>query len=261
MQREASIDDQIRVCTAHLERDGRSVVETYADHAVSGATALRSGYQALLADARAKRFDLVIAESLDRFSRDQEHIAAFYKLMSFAGIAVVTLAEGTITELHVGLKGTMSALFLKDLAQKTHRGLEGRVRAGRSAGGLSYGYRVQGATRADGAPSNGLRAVEESEAEVVRRIFTDYAGGLSPRTIARAEQRQRSGSASWEMDRVAPPWERHPRNRDPPQSPLCRRARVEPPALRQGSDDQQASCPTQSSRLLDHRACAFAADH
>ena len=56
-----------------------------------------------------------------RFSRDQEHIAAFYKLMSFAGIALVTLAEGTITELRVGLKGTMSALFLKDLAKKSKR--------------------------------------------------------------------------------------------------------------------------------------------
>ena len=68
MQREASIDDQIGVCTAHLERDGWSVVETYADHVVSSASALRPGYQALLGDARAKRFDLVIAESLDRFS-------------------------------------------------------------------------------------------------------------------------------------------------------------------------------------------------
>jgi hypothetical protein len=30
----------------------------------------------------------------------------------------VTLAEGDITHLHVGLKGTMDALFLKDLADK-----------------------------------------------------------------------------------------------------------------------------------------------
>jgi predicted site-specific integrase-resolvase len=110
-QREASIDDQIRVCTAYLARDGKSVVETYADYAVSGATTLRPGYQALLRDARARRFDVVIAESLDLFNRDQEHIAAFYKHMTFAGVSIVTLAEGTITELHVGLKGTMSALF------------------------------------------------------------------------------------------------------------------------------------------------------
>jgi site-specific DNA recombinase len=46
------------------------------------------------------------------------------------------VAEGLITELHAGLKGTMNALYLKDLAQKIHRGLEGRVRSGMSAGGI-----------------------------------------------------------------------------------------------------------------------------
>jgi len=77
MQSQASIEDQIRVCTAYIERNGWSLVETYADYAISGATALRPGYQTLLSDARGKRFELVIAESLDRFSRDQEHIASF----------------------------------------------------------------------------------------------------------------------------------------------------------------------------------------
>ena len=31
---------------------------------------------------------------------------------------IVTLAEGDITHLHIGFKGTMNALFLKDLAEK-----------------------------------------------------------------------------------------------------------------------------------------------
>ena len=34
----------------------------------------------------------------------------------------------------------MNALFLTDLAAKTHRGLRGRVGKGRSGGGLCYGY-------------------------------------------------------------------------------------------------------------------------
>lgn len=55
---------------------------------------------------------------------------------------IVTLAEGEISELHVGLKGTMNQLFLKDLAAKTRRGLRGRVEAGLSGGGNSYGYDV-----------------------------------------------------------------------------------------------------------------------
>ncbi|MGY4315393.1 hypothetical protein ACVWW1_004720 [Bradyrhizobium sp. JR3.5] len=35
--------------------------------------------------------------------------------MAFAGVPIVTLSEGDVTHLHVGLKGTMNALFLKDL--------------------------------------------------------------------------------------------------------------------------------------------------
>jgi DNA invertase Pin-like site-specific DNA recombinase len=88
---------------------------------------------------RAGSIDVVLTESLDRISRDQEHIAAFYKQASFARISIVTLAEGEVSELHVGLKGTMGALYLKDLAQKTKRGMEGRIRAGRSVGVAPFG--------------------------------------------------------------------------------------------------------------------------
>jgi hypothetical protein len=84
----------------------------------------------------------------------------------------------------------MSVLYLKDLAQKTRRGLEGRVRKGRSAGGVSYGYDVVRSTGTDGAPSNGERAINPGEAEVVRRIFTTFAEGKSPRAIAAGLNRE-----------------------------------------------------------------------
>jgi len=91
--------------------------------------------------------------------------------MSFAGIRIVTLAEGEISELHIGLKGTMNALFLKDLADKTRRGLRGRVELGRSGGGLCYGYTiVENGER-------GGREILQAEAAVVRRIFADFAAG------------------------------------------------------------------------------------
>src|SRR5215211_199547 len=145
---------------------------------MSGASHLRPGYQKLLESARNGDFDIVLAEALDRISRDQEHVASFFKLMSFAGIRIVTLAEGEITELHVGLKGTMNALFLKDLADKTRRGLRGRVEQGRSGGGLCYGYTI-----VDNGERGG-REVCQAEAAVVCRIFADCAAGKSPRRIA-----------------------------------------------------------------------------
>jgi site-specific DNA recombinase len=184
LQREASIDDQVRVCRQRIKKEGWKLGATYSDAASSGASRLRPGYQKLLEDARAGAFDVVVAEALDRLSRDQEDVAALYKRLSFAGIKMVTLAEGEISELHVGLKGTMNALFLKDLAAKTHRGLEGRVREGRSGGGLSYGYDIVREQDLRGEPVRGGRRINDTQASIVRRIFQEFITGKSPRAIA-----------------------------------------------------------------------------
>lgn len=103
-----------------------------------------------------------MAEALDRLSRDQEDIAALFKRLRFAGVRIGTLSEGTVDELHVGLKGTMNALFLRDLAAKIKRGQIGRIVNGYSAGGLSYGYRVVKNLDERGEPIRGLREVDEN---------------------------------------------------------------------------------------------------
>jgi DNA invertase Pin-like site-specific DNA recombinase len=136
-QRDASIADQFRVCRAYAEKQGWRVVEEYSDHAISGASLLRAGVQALITDALRGRFQVVLAEAMDRLSRDQEDIAGVFKRMAYANVKIVTLSEGEVTHLHVGLKGTMNALFLKDLADKTRRGQRGRVALGKSGGGNS----------------------------------------------------------------------------------------------------------------------------
>ncbi len=184
LQRDASIEDQIRLCQERAAREGWNVVEQHADRGISGASLLRPGIQAIMQGAQRRIFDLVLAESLDRMSRDQEDIAALYKRLRFAGVRIITLSEGEVSELHIGLKGTMGALYLKDLADKTRRGLRGRVEQGRSGGGNCYGYDV--VTRFDEAGNldRGERRINDTEAQVVRRIFADYAAGLSPRAIA-----------------------------------------------------------------------------
>jgi len=185
-QREASIEDQLRICREQAKREKWKIVGTYKDAGISGASMiLRPGIQALLQDAQAGQFDIVLAEALDRISRDQADVATFYKHLKFAGVPIVTLSEGEISELHVGLKGTMNALFLKDLAAKTHRGIRGRVEEGKSGGGLCYGYNVIKQLDARGDPIRGDREINEAEANVVRRIFREFAAGVGPRTIAR----------------------------------------------------------------------------
>lgn len=189
LQRAASIEDQLRLCAARAERDGWTVVGTFADAAISGATMLRPGYQALLAAMRAGEVDIVLAESLDRISRDLEHVAAFHKAAMFCRVRIITLSEGEVSDLHVGLKGTMGQLYLKDLKAKTLRGQEGRIRQGRAIGGPPYGYRVVRRLATDGEPERGLREVNPDQASVVRRIYEAYVAGTSPLSIARALNR------------------------------------------------------------------------
>ncbi|MVA64299.1 recombinase family protein [Agrobacterium vitis] len=183
-QRDASIADQLRLCRLHAEKQGWQIIEEYTDHAVSGASLLRPGIQALISDAMRGRFQLVLSEAMDRLSRDQEDIAGLFKRMSYSDVKIVTLSEGEVSHLHVGLKGTMNALFLKDLADKTRRGQRGRVEAGKSGGGNSYGYDVVKKLDANGEPIRGARIINEAQAEVIRRIFSDYAAGKSAKIIA-----------------------------------------------------------------------------
>ncbi len=199
-QRDASIEDQVRKCSKELARLGAKNLNIYTDHAISGSTKHRPGYQNLLNDARSGQFNLVIAEALDRLSRDQEDTAALFKHLSFHGVRLITVSEGEISELHVGLKGTMNALFLKDLADKTHRGLEGRVRAGKSAGGKAYGYNVVKKLDENGEPVAGDRTINTEEAAVVKRIFKMFADGKSPVAIAKAlndEEVPGPGGRAW----------------------------------------------------------------
>ena len=123
-------------------------------------------------------------EALDRISRDQEDMAAIFKRLQYEDVKLITIAEGEINELHVGLKGTMNALFLKDLAIKTRRGQRGRVEAGKIPGGNSFGYRIVRRILDDGSISTGEREVDSDQAAIIKRIFTEYVGGLAPRRIA-----------------------------------------------------------------------------
>ena len=185
LQSDASIEDQVRLCEERLRSGGYTLVQVYQDRAIGGGSIHnREGIQRLLDAVKLGGVDLVIAEALDRVSRDQEDIAAIYKRLQFAGVTLTTLSEGDISELHIGLKGTMNALFLKDLADKTRRGQRGRVEQGRIPGGKSYGFNMLHCLRDDGHVERGQRTINEAEANVVRRIFSEYVSGKSPRKIA-----------------------------------------------------------------------------
>src|SRR5215472_10777142 len=182
LQRQESIEDQVEICRREAKRQGWTVVKVYADRALSGASRFRPQYQQMITDAEQKQFDVVICEALDRLGRKLADVADLHDRLSFCGIKIHTVATGPVTQLHIGMLGTMAQLYLSDLREKVWRGQLGRARQGRIPGGLAYGYRVIAERDASGG---GRRQIDEAEATVVRRIFQNYAAGISPRAIAK----------------------------------------------------------------------------
>ena len=186
-QRETSIKDQLRAARNRAEAEGWSIVATHADEGVSGTTpiAMRAGGKALLADALAKRFEVLIVEGLDRLSREIGEAETIVKRLEHRGVRIIGTADGYDSStkgrkvMRVA-RGLVNELYLDDLREKTHRGLAGQFDRGFHAGGRTYGY-----TTAPDDDGRGRRmAIHDTEAAVVRWIFEQFADGHSTRHIA-----------------------------------------------------------------------------
>lgn len=177
-----SIADQIEVCRRYAEQQGWTVTATYDDAARSGGSRFRPGFQSLLADAEARRFDVIVCEAIDRLGRKLADVADFHDRVVFHQVHLHTPSIGQITPLHIAVMGMIAQSFLSDLRDKTKRGQLGRALAGRIPGGLAYGYDV--VPPLPGARESGERRINPAEAAIVLRIFQAYANGQSPRDIA-----------------------------------------------------------------------------
>lgn len=199
MQRQASIEDQLRNVRKYCERASWSDPVVYTDAATSGSRNDRRGYQELLRAAERREFEVILVDDLSRLSRDELETKRAIKMLRFWGIRLIGVSDGIDTDrkghkLEVGLRGLMGELYLDDLADKTHRGLMGRALQGFSAGGMPYGYRS--------VPDvHGFRReIDQGQAKVVLRIFERFAAGNNPRTIAdelNAERIPSPRGSSW----------------------------------------------------------------
>nr|WP_142084166.1 recombinase family protein [Roseinatronobacter monicus] len=215
-QSKASVPDQIRLCRKICAEQGWTVAGVFSDDAQSGFDHLRSDYQRMLAFIEDGGCDLIVAESYERLIRDGEHSARLYKRMTYLEIPIFVARNGLVNEMVVGMSTMVSEMTRKLITDKTHRGLEGRVLAGKSAGGISYGYRLDRQLRPDGTFTTGDRVIDPDEAAIIRRIFDEYDQGQSARTIAMGLNRDSipapraggKGTGTWSFSTISGNWKR-----------------------------------------------------
>ncbi|WP_100259594.1 recombinase family protein [Qipengyuania seohaensis] len=204
-QNPLSSTDQAAACMPLVQVLNGQVVATYLDSEISGYNRNRPGLKRLLASVAAGELDIVICESLDRLARDDEDIAWVGKKLAYDHVQLFTVAEGEIDQIKLAVAGLLGSMFLSSLQQKTLRGMEAAVLAGRAAGGRTYGYRTVSREGPSGSVIRGLREIDEKEAALVRRIFEEFASGLSSIEIVRrlnAEQIPSPRGGEWNPSTV-----------------------------------------------------------
>lgn len=174
-----STEDQIARCQSYCLQRGYEITGIYTDEAISGKIRHRPGLEQLMTAVRQGDVDVVVTEDLSRLSRKISQIADTFDMLQYLGVSIETVGNGTVSQVDVGLRGTMNALYLSDLADKTRRGMKAAVRRGGAPGGRTYGYRPLHRFDDKGEPIRGLREIVPEEAAVIRDIFTEYLTGAS----------------------------------------------------------------------------------
>ena len=199
LQRPASIDDQARQCRVEISRRGWEEAALYSDSEIPGMVSEgRPGYQRLLKAAKVGEFDVIVVDELSRLARRSSELVALCERLRFWDIGLVAVLDGMDSVISpeaakaiIALKSYTNEAEGQANAHRSRRGLAGRVLAGYHAGGAPYGYRTRPvhADKPGDPPGTGPVVgfeylIHKGEAEVIRRIFQMYAGGMSSRQIA-----------------------------------------------------------------------------
>ena len=89
-------ENQLGELRRYVEARGWTAVE-YVDKGVSGAKDKRPALDQLVADARRRKFDVLVCWRLDRLGRNLRHLILLLDEMHALGIGFVTLGEGIDT--------------------------------------------------------------------------------------------------------------------------------------------------------------------
>jgi site-specific DNA recombinase len=208
-----TIAAQLRDLPAYAERQSWTLVrppQTYVDDgrtAKAGHLEARVGLAALLRDAAAGIFDVVVVADIDRLTRSEDlaERGAILGALQRAGVRVASANSGQLLDLSTSigdLFGTLQAFFAAE---------ENRKRAARTTAGkltaIQRGWKPSGPTPFGLAYDRATHtwSVHAKQAAIVVEILERVAGGESCAAIAedleaRGEERPRGGA--WHRERV-----------------------------------------------------------
>ena len=176
MQREESIEAQLRGSREYASRNRLEVVGEYIDRAKSATSDQRPEFQRMIKDAANETFSTVIVHKLDRFSRNRYDSAHYRHQLKRHGIVLRSVVENLDGSpesviMESVLEG-MAEYYSLNLAREIEKGKRENAHKGKHVGGKPpLGYDVDKATT--------KLIINPNEAEAVKLIFSMYLDGMT----------------------------------------------------------------------------------
>ena len=177
---EKSVTRQIKGGHKWAGEHGWTVVRVYLDEGVSGRLVKkRPQWQALLADAATGAFEGVIFFDLDRFGRNGRHVTEALNRLVDLDITVIDYSTGRPIDLNT-FEGRIATQLTAEFAEQQARTIGKHIRGAlhdKASRGLVASGRCYGYTNLRIAKGHVERRVNDAEAPVVRRIYSEFASG------------------------------------------------------------------------------------
>lgn len=177
-----SIDVQVSKCTQWCNQHGTPILGVFADEAVSGMKETRPQFEAMMHQLRMGLADTVVIYDQSRMFRKMTAWFAFRDDLAAMGVSVVCVTQPMIGKdlrdptnfLTEGSMALFNQIWALQTRQKVVEKMRYMAKNGQHTGGKPpLGYTVE----------SGKLVEHPAEAAIVRRIFAEYASGMSYKTI------------------------------------------------------------------------------
>lgn len=166
----------------------------YIDEGISGTnTKKREQFNKMIEDCKAGKIDMIITKSISRFARNTLDCLNYVRMLKELGIGVIFEKENINT---LDAKGEVLLTILSSLAQDESRSISENSTWGIRRR-FEQGKVVVNHTKFLGYDKDeeGNLIINEKQAKIVKRIYTDYLDGKGPNRIAR--ELEEEGVSNW----------------------------------------------------------------
>lgn len=180
-----SIQNQKAMLMQYATEQGWDIYRIYSDDDYTGADRKRPEFNALLDDAKQKKFDIVLCKTQSRFTRELELVEKYiHGLFPLWGIRFVSIVDNADTANKGNKKsrqinGLVNEWYLEDMSDNIKSVLTNRRINGFHIGAFAlYGYKKD-------PDQKGHLIIDEEAAAVVHEVFTLFSQGYGKTAIAR----------------------------------------------------------------------------